>query len=173
MLATLDSDQVRVRRVGEQFDLLLRVLDRVYRVARALTNSLVAKCCSTFRPSLVDETVYGGNATTYVQPHHRAYDVRQSPVQSIPLSQIDRRHPRSSPARVTPVVTLNGLLPEIPDAAVAVSAEPDVNQEIAERVLGFKIGSLLGGGPVVDGTGACIDAVPTAEFACAFRLVVH
>ena len=111
--------------------------------------------------------------TTDVQPHDRADDVEQPPMQAISLPQINRRHPRPPPSGVTPVVILNGLLPEIPDAAVAVLAEPDVNQEVAERVFGLKVGSRFGGSPVVDGTCACVDTVPAAELACAFRLVVH
>ena len=131
VLATVDGDQVRVCRVGEQLDLLLRVLDRVYHVARALRSSLV---------NSVYDAGYEGKATTHVQPHHRAHDVRQPPVQSIPLSQVDRRHPRSSPPRITPVITLDRLQPEVPDAAVTVFTEPDVDQEVAKRVLGFKVG---------------------------------
>ena len=166
VLAILDDDQVGVWRVGEQLNLLLCILDRVDRIARALPGSSVSICAIT-------SEIKRMMATTDVQPHDRADDVEQPPMQAISLPQINRRHPRPPPSGITPVVILNGLLPEIPDAAVAVLAEPDVNQEVAERVFGLKVGGRFGGSPIVDGTCACVDTVPAAELTCAFRLVVH
>ena len=47
VLAILDDDQVGVWRVGEQLNLLLCILDRVDRVARALPGSSVSICVLT------------------------------------------------------------------------------------------------------------------------------
>ena len=52
-------------------------------------------------------------------------------------------------------------------------AEADVDKEVAELVIGFEIRGWFVGSPAVDGAGTGVDAVPAAEGAGTFGLVVE
>ncbi len=52
-------------------------------------------------------------------------------------------------------------------------AEANVDEEIAELVVGFEVRGPFVGGPAVDGASAGVDAVPAAEGAGTFRFEVE
>jgi len=108
-----------------------------------------------------------------MQPHNGTLDVKQPPMQPIPLAQINRRHPRPAPPIIAPVIPLDGLDPVLPDVFPAVLAEADVDQEIAVVVVRLEVGRGRGRGPLVDRARAGGRAVPAAEFARAFGFVVE
>lgn len=116
------------------------------------------------------DPLFSGDA--YMQPHHWALDVEQSTFKTITVSQIDSSHPHSSPAVISLVTTLDRLLPEVPDAAIAILAEADVDQVVAELVIRLKVRGRIFGGPLVDIVGEQVWCVPASQRSCTFGLVV-
>ena len=109
MLAVLHHDKLGVGGVGKHLNLLLCVRDTVNGVARS------------------------------VEPHDRAVNVEQSPVQTISFPKIDCRHPCASAAVISSVIALDGFVPEVSDAFVAILPKTDVDQEVGEFVVRFEV----------------------------------
>jgi len=108
-----------------------------------------------------------------MQPQHRAPDVKKPPMQAIPLSQIDSRHPRPSSPLITLIIRLYLFTPEIARLLPALLTEADVDQEVVEVWARLEVRCRFLGGPFVDGACACCGAVPASELTCALGLVVH
>ncbi len=143
VLAALYLYHLRILTAGQHLDFLLRIRNTVHRI------------------------------TCPMEPQHRTLHIAQSTVQSISVTQVNRRHTRPLAAVVALVVALYGLDPEIASLRVAVLAETNVDEEVCVVGSGLEIWGRRGGGPFVDGAGASGDAIPAAEFAGSFALVVH
>ncbi len=107
-----------------------------------------------------------------MEPHNWALDVEQSTFKTITVSQIDSSHSHSSPTSIPLVSTLDSLLPEIPDAAIAVLAEADIDQVIAELVVRLKVRGCIFGGPFIDIVGEQVRCVPASQRSGTFGLVI-
>lgn len=71
------------------------------------------------------------------------------------------------------MIALDGLLPELTNAVIAILPEANVNQKVAESVVRFKVWRCLRGRPLLDGPGARRYTVPTAQLASALGLVIE
>ncbi len=107
-----------------------------------------------------------------MEPHNWALDVEQSTFKTITVSQIDSSHSHSSPTIIPLVTTLDSLLPEIPDAAIAVLAEADIDQVIAELVVRLKVRGCISRGPFIDVVGEQVRCVPASQRSGTFGLVI-
>jgi hypothetical protein len=140
---TIHSPQLGILRIHKQLNLLLRISHTINNIIRPM------------------------------QPQHRTADIKQPPVKSTSLAQVNSRHPRAPAPIIALIVRLDGPPPEIPRLRGAVLPEPDVDQEVAAVGVRLEGGRDRGGGPFVDGARAGGDAVPAAEFAGALALAVH
>lgn len=94
-------------------------------------------------------------------------------MQAISLPQVDSRHPRPPSSLIASVIRLYRLDPEVADALFAFLAEPDIDEEVTELVLGLELRRRRLGSPSVNAAGEEARAVPAAEGAGPFGLVVE
>ncbi len=94
-------------------------------------------------------------------------------MQAIPLPQVDSRHPRPPSSLVTLVIRLYGLDPKVTDTLFTFLTEADINEEVTELVVGLELWRRCLGRPSVNTTGEEARAVPAAEGAGTFGLVVE
>lgn len=93
-------------------------------------------------------------------------------MQPVSLPQVDSRHASSSSTFIPSIIGFDGLDPEVAEASLAVLAEANIDEEVAELVLGFEVRGRFLGGPRIDTAGQERGTVPAAEGAGAFGLVV-
>lgn len=108
-----------------------------------------------------------------MQPHNRAANIKQSRMQSIPISQVDRRHANPPPTIITTVIVADGLAPEITRLSGTVLAEADVDQEIRVGVTGFEIGRGFFGRPLIDTPSEQSGRIPAPQFTTAVRFTIQ
>ena len=174
VLSAFDRDKFRIGRIDEQLDLVLCVGHRVDHVVGSLDTEghcgqhkgVLAKGETTGREK-------GGKEGSYMEPQDRTSNVKEAAVQPIAFPEVDGSHSRTSSAVVALVVRLDGLFPVVADVAGAVFAEADVDEEVAEGVVGFEVGRRFVGRPVVDVGCEFGGAVPAMERAGTFGFVVE
>lgn len=107
-----------------------------------------------------------------MQPHYWALHIEQTTFKTISVPEIDGGHPRSPPPIVATIIALDGLLPEISNAAVAVLAEPNIDQKVTELVIGLKVRSLLFSRPRINVSSEQSWRVPAAQCSSTFGFIV-
>lgn len=66
-----------------------------------------------------------------MQPQHRTLHIKQPCMQPISIPQINRRHANPASTLITLVILLDSLAPELAHLRGTVTAEADVNEEVA------------------------------------------
>lgn len=110
---------------------------------------------------------------TYMQPKYRTPYIPHPTMQSIPIPQINRRHPRPLPPLITFIIPPHLTPPEPLGLLVTALAKARPNQELDELVARFEIWGRLSARPGLDGRCTGCYAVPAAEGVCARGFVVH
>ena len=94
-------------------------------------------------------------------------------MQPISFAQVNRRHPRSTPPLIAPIISLDLLPPVVARFLRAVPAEASVDQEVAELGRWLKVRRAARCAPLLDAGSARGVAVPAAELVGPLGLAVH
>jgi len=132
MLPALNNLQPRIRALHKQLDLPLRIGDSVNSIASSM------------------------------QPKHGTNNVRESPMKTIPIPQVDGSHADTLPALLANIVGGDFVPPELAVLLGTVFAETDVDEEVGEVVAWGERGDGFEGGPFVDVDCEVSGGVPAA-----------
>ena len=108
-----------------------------------------------------------------MQPQHRTLHIKQPRMQPIPIPQINRRHANPTSTLIALVVLLDSLAPELAHLRGTVTAEADVDEEVAVVETRLEYWSGVLGCELVDGWGEEVWGVPAGELAGWFGFKVH
>jgi hypothetical protein len=105
--------------------------------------------------------------STYMQPQYRTNHITQPQMQTIPIPQINRTHPDSSPPLIPLVILLNLVIPKASDIfRTLLLPKAHIDEEVAEIGAGGEVGSgLVGCGAefASDAFSKGLDSVPAAK----------
>ena len=108
-MPTLHDLELRTRASREHLDLFFRILYAIDRIFVAM------------------------------QPQNRAFDIAQSPMEPVPIPQIDSRFTHLPPAHVTSVIFLNEIVPLLARRIGTILSKPNVADEGTIVVCGYEI----------------------------------
>jgi hypothetical protein len=132
VLSTFNDLQLRIRTPHKQFDLPLRISDRV--------NSI----------------------RSTMQPKHWAHNVRKPSMQTVTIPQVDGSHADALPSFLADIVGLDLVSPEIADVLRTVFTKTDVDEEVGEVVSRLEVGYGFERSPLVDVDCEVFGGVPAA-----------
>lgn len=164
MLPMLNNLEFSGGRVNKEYNFLLSVGGRV----DCIVGSLEGRSeMWQRRPG------YRERRDHYMQPHDRAFHIKESPQKPISFFQVDSSHACSSPPLIASIVGFDGFNPEIPDRLITILPKPNINQKIAVLVLKLEVRRRGLGSPSIDAVTQEGRAVPAAERARTFGFVVE
>ena len=109
---------------------------------------------------------------THMHPHDWAFDVEESTLQTISISQIDSSHSRSPSPIFSIVIAFDGFCPKVPDITIAILTKANIDQEVAINVIWLEIRRTLSGGPPVDTFSEQGWRIPTSEGPRMFGFII-
>ena len=79
-----------------------------------------------------------------MQPQNRTLHIPRPPMQSIPIPQINRRHPNPPPALIPAIIRRDLTDPVVPHIRATIRSKPDIDQEIGILFAGREVGCWSG-----------------------------
>jgi hypothetical protein len=121
---------LKIRRLcaREELDFLLCVGDAVYLIICALMIELALSTIHSAK-----------RKATHMHPQHWTFNISNTSMQPIAISEVDRRHPGAPSSVVTSIVGLDGLVPKLAHLNVAAFAKANVDEEVTVAICWLKV----------------------------------